>query len=158
MERRQFLSTTLAGSILLPRGQQNPQPIPRRNRIRQGLWPTNFGPDSGLSFAEMCAEAVRLGAHGFDLRAESEWATMREFGLEPLLAGTGGVGFQDGIIHPEAHDDLFESVSAWIDTCAGAGVETFITIGGQRRGIIVGHPQANRKRVKEAERMVHCLA
>lgn len=108
---------------------------PRNARIRQGLWQTNFGESPPLGFDDMCREAARLGAHGFDLIAPEDWPTLRRHGLEPLLVGTGGVDFENGIIHPEVHDDIEASLRPYIDMCADEGVRTIITIGGQRRGM-----------------------
>ncbi len=141
MERREFLGAVAAAGVLSSltsegRAQQPAQqPVPRRNRIRQGLWNINFGDDTSLSFDEMCQVAVRLGAHGFDLVDPGDWPTLRAHGLKPLLARTGGVGFASGIIRPEVHDRLERSVRAHIDLCAEADVRTFISIGGQRGGM-----------------------
>ena len=133
MKRREFLSTFAATGVL---AVQNRQPsIQRRGRIKQGLWRTNFGTNTTLSFDDMCREAARLGCYGFDLIGPDDWPTLRRHGLEPLLAGSGGVNFQNGIIHPEAHDSIEESVRGFIDLCADNGVGTMITIGGQRRGM-----------------------
>jgi hydroxypyruvate isomerase len=60
---------------------------------------------------------------------------LREHGLEPLLVGTGGVDFENGIIHPEVHDQIEQSIRPYIDMCADEGIRTIITIGGQRRGM-----------------------
>ncbi|HEX6999092.1 MAG TPA: TIM barrel protein [Gammaproteobacteria bacterium] len=110
-------------------------PTKRRGLIKQGLWRVNFGEDTTLSFDDMCREAVRVGAHGFDLIPPEDWPTLRKYGLEPLLVGTGGVDFENGIIHPEVHDQIERSIRPYIDMCADAGVRTIITIGGQRRGM-----------------------
>ena len=118
----------------LPVGGQE-TPIRRRGRIRQGLWRTNFGETPALSFDDMCREAARLGVYGFDLIAPEDWPTLRRHGLEPLLVGTGGVDFDNGIIHPEVHDGIEASIRPYIDMCADEGVRTIITIGGQRRGM-----------------------
>lgn len=63
-----------------------PAKIARKGRIKQGLWRTTFGADSKLSFDDMCREAVRLGAYGFDLIDAADWPTLRKHGLEPLIA------------------------------------------------------------------------
>ncbi len=131
-----------AGSIVAPAfGQQAqpsaaPQPrIVRKGRIKQGLWRVNFGPDTKLTFDDQCREAARLGCYGFDLIDPADWPTLRKHGLEPLLAGAGPVTFENGIIHPEVHDDLEKTFGSYIDTVADQGAKTIITIGGQRRGM-----------------------
>ena len=109
--------------------------IARKGRIKQGLWRSNFGTDTKLTFDEQCREAARLGCYGFDLIDPAEWPTLRKHGLEPLLAGAGPVTFENGIIHPEVHAQLEKDIRPWIDTVADQGAKTIITIGGQRRGM-----------------------
>jgi hydroxypyruvate isomerase len=136
MKRRAFLGTCVAAGLtaVLPVGGQE-IPIRRRGRIKQGLWRTNFGAESALSFDDMCREAARLGVYGFDMIPPEDWPTLRRHGLEPLLVGTGGVDFENGIIHPQVHDQIETSIRPYIDMCADEGVRTIITIGGQRRGM-----------------------
>ena len=136
MRRREFLGgVAVAGlAAALPAAAQQ-APIKRKGRIKQGLWRVNFGAETTLSFDDMCREAARLGAYGFDLIDPVDWPTLRRHGLEPLLAPTGGVDFPNGIIHPEVHDQIESTLRPHIDMCAEQGVRTIITIGGQRRGM-----------------------
>ena len=145
MKRREMLGTLVAAGLLtaLPsrgRAQQAAAPgtqakIVRKGRVKQGLWRNNFGADTKLSFDDMCREAARLGAYGFDLIDPADWPTLRKHGLQPLLAGAGPVTFENGIIHPEVHKELEDAIRPHIDMCAREGVRTIITIGGQRRGM-----------------------
>jgi hydroxypyruvate isomerase len=143
MKRRDVLTTFAAAAALfsgLHASAQQPAPaaqprIQRRGRIKQGLWRVNFGADSALTFDEQCREAARLGIYGFDLIPPEDWPTLRKHGLEPLLAGSGPVTFENGIIHAEVHDELEKAIRPWIDSCADERVRTIITIGGQRRGM-----------------------
>jgi hydroxypyruvate isomerase len=142
MNRREALGllgaagAVLAAPALAQQGQLAAQPkIVRKGRIKQGLWRVNFGANTQLTFDDMCREAARLGVYGFDLIDPADWPTLRKHGLEPLLAGAGPVTFQNGIIHPEVHDQIEKDLKAHIDMVAGQGVKTIITIGGQRRGM-----------------------
>jgi hydroxypyruvate isomerase len=60
---------------------------------------------------------------------------LRQYGLEPLLAGAGPVTFENGIIHPEVHAQLEKDIRPYIDSVADNGARQFITIGGQRRNM-----------------------
>jgi hydroxypyruvate isomerase len=132
-----------AGTAAAPAFGQQAQPaapaaqprIARNGRIKQGLWRSNFGTDTKLTFDEQCGEAARLGCYGFDLIPPADWPTLRKHGLEPLLAGAGPVTFENGIIHPEVHAQLEKDLRVWIDQVADGGAKTIITIGGQRRGM-----------------------
>src|SRR5690606_9193390 len=146
MRRRTFLggvggAAVAAGvaAVVQPSAAQpsagRPAAAPLKGRIKQGLWRVNFGETTALSFDDMCREAARLGVHGVDLIGREDWPTLRRHGPEPLLVGTGGVTFEDGIIHPEVHDEIEASIRPYIDMCAAEGVRTIITIGGQRRGM-----------------------
>ena len=117
-----------------PAGAAQPK-IARKGRIKQGLWRVNFGPDTKLTFDDQCREAARLGCYGFDLIDPADWPTLRKHGLEPLMAGAGPVTFQNGLIHPEVHNDLEPALRQHVDMCAAQGVKAIITIGGQRRGM-----------------------
>src|SRR5688572_33290133 len=143
MKRRDDLGAFAAAGVLasmpLAGQQRGPAPatgapakVQRKGRIKQGLWRTNFGADTKLSFDDMCREAARLGCYGFDLIDPADWPTLRKHGLEPLLAGAGPVTFPNGIIHPEVHDQLEKDLRAHIDLCANQGAKLIITIGGQR--------------------------
>lgn len=143
MLRREFVGALAAASLAAGadavaqtgRGEGGDGAARRRGRIRQGLWRTNFGENPSLSFDEMCRFAAGIGVHGFDLIPPEDWPTLRRHGLEPLLAGSGPVTFEDGIIHPEVHDEIEAGLREFIDLCADQGVRTIITIGGQRRGM-----------------------
>jgi hydroxypyruvate isomerase len=112
-----------------------PAKIPRKGRIKQGLWRINFGANTTLSFDDQCREAARVGAYGFDLIGPEDWPTLRKYGLEPLLAGAGPVTFPNGLIHPEVHKDLEASLRPYIDMLSKEKIRTFISIGGQKRGM-----------------------
>jgi hydroxypyruvate isomerase len=120
-----------------PRGnaQAPAQKIPRKGRIKQGLWTNNFGENTTLTFDDMCREAARVGAYGFDLIPPANWPTLRKYGLEPLLAGAGPVTFQNGLIHAEVHKELEDAIRPYIDMCAKEKIRQFISIGGQKRGM-----------------------
>jgi hydroxypyruvate isomerase len=145
MKRRDVLGAFAAAGVLAAMpiaGQQRAAPaaaapakIQRKGRIKQGLWRTNFGADTKLSFDDMCREAARLGCYGFDLIDPADWPTLRKHGLEPLLAGAGPVTFENGLIHSEVHDELEKAIRPHIDMCARERIRTFISIGGQRRGM-----------------------
>jgi hydroxypyruvate isomerase len=144
MNRRKALAmlAAAAGAAAAPAFGQQAQPaagaqprIARNGRIKQGLWRSNFGTDTKLTFDDQCREAARLGCYGFDLIPPADWPTLRKHGLEPLLAGAGPVTFENGIIHPEVHAQLEKDIRPWIDSVADGGAKTIITIGGQRRGM-----------------------
>jgi hydroxypyruvate isomerase len=135
MKRRDFIGAVAAAGLAASAPVQAQAPIRRKNRIKQGLWRIAFGDDTKLSFDDQCREAARLGAHGFDLIGPEDWPTMRKHGLRPTLAPTGGVDFPNGLIHPEVHDKIEGPLRAHIDLCAKNDVRTFISVGGQRRGM-----------------------
>ncbi len=147
MKRRDVLGAFAAAGALAAMpitGQQRspapaagtPAKVQRKGRIKQGLWRSNFGADTKLSFDDMCREAARLGCYGFDLIDPADWPTLRKHGLEPLLAGAGPVTFENGIIHPEVHASSRRRYGrTWIDCARDERVPTIITIGGQRRGM-----------------------
>ena len=69
MHRRALLGTIAAVGVLA--AQSRPK-IQRKGRIKQGLWTSNFG-QTDLTFEQLCAEAARLGAYGFDMRTPEQW-------------------------------------------------------------------------------------
>lgn len=144
MKRREVLGAFAAAGVLAampvigqPRSPAAgaPAKIVRKGRIKQGLWRNTFGADTKLSFDDMCREAARLGCYGFDLIDPADWPTLRKHGLEPLLGGAGPVTFENGLSHAEVHDELEKAIRPHIDMCAREHVRTFISIGGQRRGM-----------------------
>ncbi|HEU4619792.1 MAG TPA: TIM barrel protein [Gammaproteobacteria bacterium] len=147
MRRRDFMGAVAAAGLVSSltaeaqqtqqtQGSSSAQPaVKRKGRIKQGLWRNVFGENTKLTFDEMCATAARLGCYGFDMIQPEDWPTLRKHGLEPLLVGTGGVDFQNGIIHPEVHDKIEASVRPYIDMVADNGIKRIISIGGQRRGM-----------------------
>src|SRR6476646_5879612 len=147
MDRRTFLAGVAAatGVAVTARAQVEfpprpappavPLPVQPKVRLKQGLMRVVFGADTKLTFDDQCREAAKIGFKGFDLIGEQDWQTLKKYGLIPTMAGAGPVTFQDGLIHKEAHDKLEPALRAHIDMCASHGVESIISVGGQRRGM-----------------------
>lgn len=135
MRRRDFLATVAAAGVAAATKAQPPPPAPYTGRVKQALMRVNFGRDTTRSFDEMCREAARLGAHGFDLVGAPDWPTLKKHGLVCTMAPAMGVTIRDGLIRPELHDAIEKSMHEEIELCAANGWPNFITVGGERRGI-----------------------
>ena len=137
MRRREFLAVVAATGVAAAARAQTPVAgaAGRKGRIKQALMRFNFGRDSTLSFDDMCREAARMGFHGFDLVGPPDWPTLKKYGLVCTMAPAMGVTIRDGLIRPELHDAIEQSMHSEIDQCATNGWPNFITVGGERRGI-----------------------
>ena len=102
-------------------------------RLKQCSMSQNF--PAGVSLEDRCRITAELGMWGMDLVGAQDWPTLRKYGLQPTAATGGGMGFPNGIIRPEMHNDLEKSVGALIDQCAEGGCPNIIGVGGQRRGM-----------------------
>jgi hydroxypyruvate isomerase len=137
MRRREFLAAVAATGVAAAARAQTPVAgaAGRKGRIKQALMRFNFGRDSTLSFDDMCREAARMGFHGFDLVGPPDWPTLKKYGLVCTMAPAMGVTIRDGLIRPELHEPIEQSMHSEIDQCATNGWPNFITVGGERRGI-----------------------
>ena len=144
--RRAFLSGATAAGALAALGgcahAQEPAParIVRNDRIKQGLWRVNFGVGFGdgpqpFTVEEMCQEASRLGAHGFDLLSLDDIPTLERHDLKLLLTGMANVDFLTGLIHAEVHDDYVAAARPHIAHVAALGVPAIAVNAGQLRGL-----------------------
>jgi len=132
MRRREFVTAAaLVGAATAATAQT--QATPRKGRLKQCV--TGFPFDPKMPFEDRCREAARLGCVGFDLVGPKDWPTLKKYGLIPTMAPPGGVTFEDGIIHKEAHEKFLVSVASAIDECAAGGCPNLIMVGGQRRGM-----------------------
>jgi hydroxypyruvate isomerase len=102
-------------------------------RLKQCSMGQNF--PAGVSLEDRCRITAELGMWGMDLVGAQDWPTLRKYGLQPTAATGGGMGFPNGIIRTELHNDLEKSVGALIDQCAEGGCPNIIGIGGTRRGM-----------------------
>ena len=91
----------------------------------------------GMAFEDACRQVARLGGAGFDLIQPEDWPTLKKYGLIPVLHHDFGNTFEDGIIHPEVHENLEKIEHAAIDRAAAAGCPNVIVVGGQKRGLAV---------------------
>jgi len=136
MRRRDFLATVAAAGVAAAAPAQTPPaPVRRNGRVKQAAMRVNFGRDTKLTFDDMCREAARLGASGFDLVGPPDWPTLKKYGLVCTMAPAMGVTIRDGLIRPELHDAIEKSMHEEIELCAANGWPNFITVGGERRGI-----------------------
>jgi hydroxypyruvate isomerase len=147
MERREFLAGVagVAGATVAARAQVEfpPRPTPAaappavqpKVRLKQGLMRVVFGADTKLTFDDQCREAAKVGFKGFDMIGQQDWPTLKKHGLVLTLAGAGPVTFQDGLIHKDAQSRLEPALREHIDMCAANGIESTISVGGQRRGM-----------------------
>ena len=161
MQRRDFLPTLVTAGLAAAQVSV-PARIARKGRLKQSCFDRVFG--SGMPLEEMCREAARLGAVGFDAQSPEAWPTLKRFGLTPTLARGGGISIEAGIIHEQMHSDLVRSIGELIDLCAVNGCPSILIVGGQRNGMSYAegatHANAFLNRVKshaEQKNVTLCL-
>jgi hydroxypyruvate isomerase len=132
MRRRSFFPAIASASLAF---SQDPAPakIARKGRLKQSCFARSFGP--GMPPEEMCRQAARLGAVGFDFFPTAQWPTLRKFGLIPTIALGGGVTIATGIVQQSTHDAISTSLTEFIAHCAENGCPHILISGGQRKGL-----------------------
>ena len=132
MNRRDFV-TSLAFAPIAEAQISQTAPIPRKGRLKQSCFARSFG--RGVPVEEMCRQAVRLGASGFDFFPASQWPVLKKYGLTPAVTLGGGITIAQGVVRRETHDALAASLSAFLTQCADNGCPGVLISGGERRGI-----------------------
>lgn len=97
-------------------------------RLKQAAMRQNF--PNGMSFEDMVKIAAEIGLWGFDLAGPNDWPVLQKYGMQATAATGGGLNFNDGVIHPETHDRIEQSLRPFIDQCAAGGCPNIIGIGG----------------------------
>lgn len=130
MRRRDFVTAVGVGGAAALQGQT---PVSPKGRLRQSVTRGVFGPR--VPFEDMCREAARLGAKGFDLIPARDWPTLNKYGLIPAMAPASGVTIADGLNNRANHDAIEKSMRAALDECAAGGCPNLVTFSGSRRGM-----------------------
>jgi hydroxypyruvate isomerase len=131
--KRRHLLASLAFAGLATGQNSGPAPIPRKGRLKQSCFTRSF--PRGMPVEEMCRQAVRLGAAGFDFFPASQWPMLKKYGLTPTIALGGGMTIPQGVVHRENHDELVKSMGAFLGQCSQNGCPGVLISGGERRGI-----------------------
>ncbi len=97
-------------------------------RLKQAAMRQNF--PNGMMFEDMVKIAAELGMWGFDLAGPNDWPILKKYGMQPTSATGGGLNFNDGVVHPDKHDAIEQSLRPFIDQCSAAGCPIIIGIGG----------------------------
>jgi hydroxypyruvate isomerase len=88
-----------------------------------------------MPLEDMCRQAARLGAVGFDGVPSEQWPILKKFGLISTMALGGGMTIDDGIVQKQLQSALVKSLEEFIDTCASHGCPNAAIVGGQRKGM-----------------------
>ncbi len=108
------------------------QKINRKGRLKQSVTRGCFR-GSNMSFEEMCRQAARLGAVGFDLVGPDRFPTVTKYGLVPTMVG-GGSGIKAGLNDKANHSAIEPKLRAAIQAVADAGAPNVIVMAGDRTG------------------------
>jgi hydroxypyruvate isomerase len=148
VHRRNFLGT-LAGSVALGANLSAAQidnPLPKRDRLKQGVTRSVFAPDSTLE--DCCRESSRLGVAGFDfVNNPADWPIVKKYGLVVSMyrldfaggqRGGGGRGAPgppgwNAINRKEATGAYLTALHAGIDEAAANAVPNIILLSGTRK-------------------------
>jgi len=132
MKRRDFIGS-LAFAGLTAAQTPEPAAIPRKRRLKQSCFTRSFG--RGMPLEEMCRQAVRLGASGFDFFPAGQWPVLKKYGLTPAVTLGGGITISKGVVQKDSHDEIAAALSPFLAQCAENGCPGVLISGGQRNGI-----------------------
>jgi hydroxypyruvate isomerase len=132
MKRRDFIGSVAFAAVATGQSSE-PAAIARRGRLKQSCFTRSFG--RGMPIDEMCRQAVRLGASGFDFFPASQWSVLKKYGLTPAVTLGGGITIPQGVVRKESHNELAKSLSSFLAQCAENGCPGVLISGGERRGL-----------------------
>ena len=113
-----------------------PSPNPR---LKQAVC---RGPMRKYTLDELCQHCVRIGIKGIDLVGQTEWPTIKKYGLVPSMApGAGNI--PDCWNRLENHEKLVADMTTNLNLAADAGVPNVITFSGNRKGMPDGEGLEN---------------
>jgi len=128
MRRRSFLSSLAAASAFAQTGK-----VVRKGRLKQAVTRGCFR-GTNFSLEDMCREAARLGALGFDLIGPADFPVLKKYGLVPTMV-PGGSGIRDGINRKEHHAKIEAAMRQAIESAAAHGAPNVIVLSGERQGM-----------------------
>ena len=102
-------------------------------RIRQAISFWCFD-RKDLSFAQLCADAKRIGYEGLEMVPEDHWQVAKHFGM-PLITITGHQSIATGLNRTEHHPRIELEMKANIDKAAANSIPTLICFSGNRAGM-----------------------
>ena len=129
MQRRSFIPTLVAAGAAAAPAQK----VTRKGRLKQAVTRGCFR-GTNFSMEEMCREAARLGALGFDLVGPNDFPVLRKYGLVPTMA-PGGSSIRDGINRKTNHAGIEERLRAALQAAADGGAPNVIVMSGERQGM-----------------------
>lgn len=88
-----------------------------------------------ISLDDLCKAAVQMGIASIDLLGESEWPTVKKYGLICAMCSNGPTGIGDGWNRLEKHDKFVSKFEEEIPKVAKAGFPNIITFSGNRGGM-----------------------
>jgi hydroxypyruvate isomerase len=127
MTRRSFVPLVAAGATAA-----SAQTVTRKGRLKQSVCRSVFG--RGMTMPQMCKEAARLGAKGFDLIGPQEWPILKEHGLLPTMVPSAS-SIHDGINELPLHARIDKGMRESIELAAQAGAPNVIVLAGERKGL-----------------------
>jgi hydroxypyruvate isomerase len=129
MQRRSFIPTLVAAGAPAAPAQK----ATRKGRLKQAVTRGCFR-GTNFSMEEMCREAARLGALGFDLVGPNDFPVLKKYGLVPTMA-PGGSSIRDGINRKTNHAGIEERLRAALQAAADGGAPNVIVMSGERQGM-----------------------
>jgi hydroxypyruvate isomerase len=111
----------------------NAQKTTRKGRLKQAVTRGCFR-GGKFEFEDMCREAARLGALGFDLVGPDLFPIVKKYGLVPTMV-PGGSSIRDGINNKDNHTGIDQRLRPAIQAAADAGAPNVIVLSGERKGM-----------------------
>jgi len=145
MERREMLAVLGAASAAQVLGGVTPlmaesmTPMTTAGRIRQSVCRWCY---QAIPLDTLCRDVSAMGFKAIDLLGETEWATLKPYGLTCAVSN-GPSTIPVGFNRPDQHDRLVAESERLLPLVAAAGIPQMIVFSGNRGGMSDAEGLAN---------------
>ena len=145
MERREMLAALGAVSAAQMLGGITPMlaetvtPVGAAGRIRQSVCRWCY---QSIPLDTLARDVAKMGFKGIDLLSETEWATLKPYGLTCAVSN-GPSTIPIGFNRPDQHDRLVAESERLLPLVAAAGIPQMIVFSGNRAGMSDAEGLAN---------------
>jgi len=141
VSRRGLLKVVAGGALAAAVGmgarpgsaEEKPETPKIKGRIKQGACGGVF--PKGATFEQKCRMCKDVGLFGMDFVADTDWPTLKKYGLVCTLARASGSGISGGFNRKENHEALVAGLRRGIESAADAGWPNIICFSGNRQGL-----------------------